>query len=76
MMILNSKKEFFVACILIGLKYLHNRAIIHRHIKPENLVLDHKGYVRITDFGTATSDTSGTPGYMGRVNETAGKITG
>lgn len=45
---------------------------IHRDIKPENLVLDNKGYVRITDLGIAriwrpenSSDTSGTPGYMG-----------
>jgi serine/threonine protein kinase len=66
-------KEFFVACIFIGLEYLHNNNIIHRDIKPENLVLDHMGYVRITDFGIArimraenSSDTSGTPGYMGK----------
>jgi len=45
--------------------------ILHRDIKPENLVLDYKGYVRVTDLGTArvwrpdnANDTSGTPGYM------------
>lgn len=45
--------------------------IIHRDIKPENLVLDSRGYIRITDLGIARSykpnnscDTSGTPGYM------------
>jgi len=79
--------EFFVACILLGLEYLHDKGIIHRDIKPENLVLDKngnnliifyiyfyfvEGYVRITDMGIArlskpenSSDTSGTPGYMG-----------
>jgi len=63
--------KFFVCCILIGLEYLHMNGIIHRDIKPENLVLDNKGYVRITDLGIArvwrpdnSSDTSGTPGYM------------
>lgn len=63
--------KFFVACIFLGLEYLHNNNIIHRDIKPENLVLDEKGYVRITDLGIArymkqdnSCDTSGTPGYM------------
>ena len=44
---------------------------MHRDIKPENLVLDSKGYLRITDFGIAkiyqninSTETSGTPGYM------------
>jgi serine/threonine protein kinase len=42
-----------VACIMIGLEYLHNNGVIHRDIKPENLVLDSKGYVRVTDLGIA-----------------------
>lgn len=45
--------KFFIACIFLGLEYLHNNNIIHRDIKPENLVLDEKGYVRITDLGIA-----------------------
>ena len=66
--------KFFVCCILAGLQYLHENNIIHRDIKPENLVLDSKGYVRITDLGIAralktdnSNDTSGTPGYMGKI---------
>ena len=60
-----------MACIIVGLEYIHSQKIIHRDIKPENLVLDDNGYVRITDFGIAKSyrnnnakETSGTPGYM------------
>jgi serine/threonine protein kinase len=63
--------KFFIACIIVGLAHLHLNNIIHRDIKPENLVLDARGYVRITDFGIArvlkpdnAQDTSGTPGYM------------
>ena len=63
--------RFFISCIILGLEYIHKKNIIHRDIKPENLVLDEKGYVRITDFGVAkkdlrdnSSETSGTPGYM------------
>jgi len=37
------KKGFFVACIVLGLEYIHNNRVIHRDIKPENLVLDERG---------------------------------
>ena len=63
--------RFFIACMVYTLEYIHSNNVIHRDIKPENLVLDNKGYVRITDFGIAkenmidnSSETSGTPGYM------------
>ena len=63
--------RFFIANIIYSLQYIHSNNVIHRDIKPENLVLDEKGYVRITDFGIAkenmednSSETSGTPGYM------------
>ena len=63
--------RFFIACMVYTLEYIHGNNVIHRDIKPENLVLDDKGYVRITDFGIAkenmpdnSSETSGTPGYM------------
>ena len=63
--------RFFIGCMIIALDYIHANNVIHRDIKPENLVLDEKGYVRITDFGIAkencpdnSSETSGTPGYM------------
>jgi protein kinase A len=63
--------RFYIACIIVGLEYLHLNNIIHRDIKPENLVLDDRGYLRITDLGIArymkpnnSADTSGTPGYM------------
>ena len=63
--------RFFIANMVYALQYIHEHNVIHRDIKPENLVLDEKGYVRITDFGIAkenmpdnSSETSGTPGYM------------
>lgn len=57
--------------MILALEHLHDNNIIHRDIKPENLVLDSKGYLRVTDLGVArvlrlenSQDTSGTPGYM------------
>ena len=68
---LEPQSRFFAACIITGLEYIHSNGVIHRDIKPENLVLDSKGYLKITDFGIArmwnpenSKDTSGTPGYM------------
>ena len=48
-----AQSKFFIACILIGLEFLHNNGVIHRDIKPENLVFDNQGYLTITDFGIA-----------------------
>ena len=70
-MFTEEQTKFFMACIILGLEYIHSNNIIHRDIKPENLVCDDKGYIRITDFGVAKKyhknngdETSGTPGYM------------
>ena len=55
--ILNGKKfkekqiKFMLACILVGLEYIHSKKIIHRDLKPENLIFDDKGYLHICDFG-------------------------
>ena len=66
--------KFIVACIILGLEYLHTNKIIHRDLKPENILFDKKGYVHIADFGIAKElanepeeriiDVSGSPGYM------------
>jgi serine/threonine protein kinase len=45
--------KFMVACMIVGLEYMHNNGVIHRDIKPENLVVENNGYVRITDLGIA-----------------------
>jgi serine/threonine protein kinase len=65
------ESKFFLANMIIGLEYLHKNKIIHRDMKPENMVFDSDGYLRITDLGISREfrednqqDTSGTPGYM------------
>ena len=59
--------------ILDGLAYAHEKGVIHRDIKPDNIILLKNGRIKITDFGIARIESSnltqhgdllGTPSYM------------
>ena len=45
--------RFIVATIILALEYLHKKMIIHRDVKPENIVFDENGYAHLTDMGIA-----------------------
>lgn len=45
--------KFYMSEILLGFKYLHELDIVYRDIKPENILLDMDGHVKIADFGLA-----------------------
>uniref|UniRef100_A0A4W6FIF3 G protein-coupled receptor kinase n=1 Tax=Lates calcarifer TaxID=8187 RepID=A0A4W6FIF3_LATCA len=68
-----SRACFYTAQIIQGLEHLHQKRIIYRDLKPENVLLDNDGNVRISDLGlavelkegkTQTKGYAGTPGYM------------
>ncbi|KAG2413306.1 cAMP-dependent protein kinase type 2 [Aspergillus terreus] len=66
----NPVAKFYAAEVTLALEYLHSQQIIYRDLKPENLLLDRHGHLKITDFGFAkevpdiTWTLCGTPDYL------------
>ena len=65
--------KFYIAELILAIEYLHQHNIIYRDLKPENLLIDSDGHIKLADFGLAkenvTNDTPnktfcGSPQYL------------
>ena len=65
--------QFYLACMVKALEHCHAHGIVYRDLKPENLLVDANGYVKLADFGVAkklaksgmsTYSLVGTPQFM------------
>lgn len=68
-----SKTLFYAAEILVTLRALHKAGILYRDLKPNNILIDHEGHIKLIDFGLskiaesfneATKSVVGTPNYI------------
>ena len=62
---LNKKKRFtegesriIISELILALEYLHQQNIVYRDLKPENVLVDLDGHVKLTDFGLSRIDFS------------------
>lgn len=65
--------KFLIAEVILAIEYLHSMDIIYRDLKPNNLLIDAEGHIKITDFGLAkegmvgmdyTNTFCGSPAYL------------
>lgn len=65
--------RFYLAEIVLAMEYLHHKGVLYRDLKPENVLIDAEGHIKLADFGISkvglgprdrTYTLCGSPEYM------------
>lgn len=64
--------KFYAAQMILAIEFLHKKDIVYRDLKPENVLIDAEGYIKISDFGLSrisvkgneAKSICGTPEYL------------
>ena len=64
--------RFYTSQMILAIAHLHKSNVVYRDLKPENVLINHDGYIKITDFGLSRMDVDmteatticGTPEYL------------
>jgi serine/threonine protein kinase len=70
----NDVSVFYAGQIVLAFEHIHSKHVAYRDLKPENLLINRDGYLKVTDFGFAkevpddkrTYTVCGTPEYLGK----------
>lgn len=64
---------FYIAELVLAIEYIHEKSIIYRDLKPDNILIAEDGHIKLADFGLAkegvvgnneTESFCGTPAYL------------
>lgn len=51
----SSQVRYLIAELLIALEHIHSKKVIHRNVKPTNVLIDEEGHIALADFGVPRS---------------------
>ena len=71
------ESRFYIGQLILAIETIHNLNYIHRDLKPDNILLDKDGHIKLTDFGlckhaeikSSSSSRSGTDGKVTKTDQ-------